>query len=123
MEDKKTTSVRRTENDSQEINTVNELIKACLRSKSFDVLIVLMIGVVWYGAYMVKQAVYGGDSTGALLAIYVYPILVAIFCMVVFMDMIFITKGRKKRNSTMILFVLLLIVASTFVFFCFPLDI
>jgi len=114
---------RKNDDNSRNINSVTELIRSCLRSKSFDSLLVLMIGFVWCGAIMVRRAVYGGDSTGALLAIYVYPILVAIFCVALFIDMISITRGIEKGNFAMVLFIFILIFISTFVFLCFPLDI
>ena len=94
-----------------------------MKSKSFDLLLAVMIGVVWCGAISLRQYLYGKDSTAALLAYYVCPIFVGIFFVVMYSSMKSVTRKINKSASAEVLFAILTILIPMFVFFYFPLDI
>ncbi|MFA6897424.1 MAG: hypothetical protein WCQ96_04020 [Patescibacteria group bacterium] len=94
-------------NNKIRIDNIGELIRLCLKSEFFVVLFFLMAGFVLYGAIMVRQVAYGKDSTAALLALYVWPILIGIFFLVVFKSMLYFTRKMKKSTFVVILFALM----------------
>ncbi len=106
MEQDKKVDARKTERDNniRKIDSMAELIGFCLKSKSFDLLLVLMIGFVWCGIILLKITVEGEDSTMLLFAIYVWPILISVFFLVMFGGMLFLTRHIKKSMSSLIIF-------------------
>ncbi len=111
MEQDKKADIRKTEKDSsdQKINSVTELISFCLKSKSFDLLLAVMIGFVWCGIILLRDIVSGRDSTESLIVLYVWPILISVFSLAVFSYMIHITQKIKKGISTIIFFALIVV--------------
>mgnify|MGYP000874249662 CR=1 FL=1 len=111
MERDKKIDARKAENDDngRNINSVTELIRFCLKSKSFDLLLVLMIGFVWCGIILLRDIVSGRDSTESLIAIYVWPILIASFFLTMFVSMEVITRKIRKSFSSKIMFALMML--------------
>ncbi|MDD3190989.1 MAG: hypothetical protein PHI66_04865 [Candidatus Pacebacteria bacterium] len=99
----------RNENFKKEINSGWELFKFCLKYKVFDLLLILMVGLVWYGQILLKITVAGKDSTMMLLAIYVWPILIGAFSLVMFGGMLFFARNVKKSISALFVFLLIMI--------------
>ncbi len=91
------------------ISNLRELITICVKSKTFDLLFVLMVSFVWWGNIMLKRAVDGKDSTSALLAIYVWPVLICVFLVTMYSGMLVVTRGTKKRLTVEFIFALLLL--------------
>lgn len=108
---------------AEKINTVTELVRICLKSISFDLLFILMVGYVWNELIILRQSTEGQDSTAALRAIFVCPFLVGIFFLAIFMSMLSLTRKRKKNIYAIVLFALATLLIPIFMIFYFPLSI
>lgn len=75
------------------------------------------------GATLLRQYIYGMDSTAALLAYYVCPILIGMFFVAIFGSMKSVTRRVRRSVSAEILFALVTIIIPIFVIFYFPLNI
>jgi len=87
------------EDSKKQVNSGLELIRLCLKSKSFDFLLIFMIGFVWCGQVFLKINVEGKDSTMLLLAVYIWSILIGVFSLVMFGSMLFLMRKIKKVYS------------------------
>ena len=111
------------EDSKKEINSGWELFRFCLGSRTFDLLLVLMMMFVWHGTILLRQNLYGKDSTAALLVVYIYPVFVGVFSIVMFGSMKAVTRKIEKSAFAEILFALMMILIPLWVFFYFPLDV
>lgn len=97
------------EGDREKIDSGWGLIRFCLKSKSFDLLLVIMMGFVWCGIILLRVIVSGGDSTESLIAIYIWPVLILSFFAVMFSIMRAITKERRKNIVSVIGFTFIML--------------
>ncbi|MFA7170296.1 MAG: hypothetical protein WC178_05625 [Candidatus Paceibacterota bacterium] len=95
------------EDSKKDVNSGWELFKICLGSRTFDLLLVLMMMFVWCGIASLRDAVSGKDTTMSLLAIYVWPILIIVFFVVMFSGMKLITRGIKKSKTSVAVFAMI----------------
>ena len=98
----------RGEKDIQEINKINsvgELVGFCLKSKSFDVLLIFALVIFFFAVIMTKQTVSSGsDEMEGIFVIFSWILEAILFFIIILKGMMSITSKIRKSVTSVILF-------------------